>query len=197
MNWKNITIGQFQQLDTIGKAEYELSIEREIAVISCVTGKSIDELESYPKDKLMEVAHSLDFMKEPMSDKLVSSFKVKGRTFKVILECQKLNAQQLILMMKYCPTLETVTANIHYIMAVITNEKKWYLRKPLPFEEDFEGKAELFKGMSIETVHATCVFFCKVYKSWLEATETSLLMKAKELQKILRKQQNEIRRKPR
>jgi hypothetical protein len=181
MNWSEITIGQYQQLVSIQNGVYEFGIEKEIAVLSCITGKPTEELEELPKDKLIELAKVTKFINDPISDTLKPIFKCGGKTYNVLMNAEKISTEQFILLNRYTENEANTIDNLHYILAVLTNEKQyWWSSNVHRFDYNFEEKAKLFKDkLSIEMAHAPAVFFCKVYKSWLEITETYLLEKMK------------------
>lgn len=185
MNWNDITIGQFQELQNIKQLTYDFEIEKEIAILSALSGQSTEQLEALPKSKLVDLSRKASFINEPMSEKLTSYFRCGSRVFKVNLKAESITAEQYILLNKYTATDESTIENLHYIIAILTNEKKyWVITKK--FDYDFEGKSQLFKNeLSINKVFASSVFFCKVYKKWLEVSETYLIEKTKEmLQKV-------------
>ena len=118
-----------------------------------------------------------------MSDALRSYIRVGGRVFKINLKAESITAEQFILLNKYTTNEATTIENLHYIVAVLTNEVKLFRKRK--FDYDYEGKAQLFKEkLSINTVYASSVFFCKVYKKWLEVSETYLIQKVKEMEQM-------------
>ena len=186
MDWSDITIGQFQELTSIKNGVYDYAIEKEIAVISCITGIGVDELEARPKTTLLDIAKDTEFIKQPIPDRLRGSFNIGMKRFDIQLNSQNISAEQFILLNKYTTDEANTIENMHYIMAVLTNQKRWF--KSLPFSEDFEGKAQLFKEkLSIGVAYPAAVFFCKVYKSWLDLIETYLIQKAVTMKKEMEK----------
>ena len=179
--WGDITIGQFQKLHSVQHGIYDFNFEKEIAVLSVLTNHTQDELESMPKTKVIELARATDFINQPLSEKLNSTFKIGRRRFKVLLEAEKISAEQFILLNRYTANDANSIENLHYILAVLTNEHRFF-RKIQAFDHDFEAKAKLFQDkLSIEKAFAPSVFFCEVYKQWLNATETYLLKKANKI----------------
>ena len=180
MNWKDITIGKYQELLSIQHGVYEFGIEKEVALVACLLGQPIEELEELPRDEFIEVAKVTRFMQEPMSDLLTPMFRCGGKTFNVVMNAEKISAEQFILLNRYTENEANTIDNLHYILAVLTNERRyWSVHR---FDYNFEAKAQLFKEkLSIEMAHAPAVFFCKVYKSWLAISETYLVEKMKEI----------------
>lgn len=178
--YSQLTIKDFQRIKEVEGQTYDLPIDKEIAVLSILTGGSIDMLEGLPKYKLAELAKETSFFKEPLPDKLINKCRIGLKRFKLELRPQNISAQQLILLNKYAETEDKSIENLHYIMATLSYEEKLIgLHK---FDHDFEKKAQLFREkMTIDIAYPLTVFFCATYAGWLEATETYLIEKAKEV----------------
>jgi len=181
----SITISQFQQIKSIEGQTFEFGIEKEIAVLSVLSGIDTDTLESYPKDKLIGLTHKhaqdMDISEQP-----TCKFRIGRRVFDVCLEANKLTAEQFILIARYTESEANTIENLHYIMAALTQEHKLLIGLH-PFAFDYEGKAELFRQrLTIDKAYGTAVFFCEVYKSWLNATEIYLVEEAKKLQTMVK-----------
>ena len=189
--WSDLTIGQFQKLTSVQHGIYDFAVEQEIAVLSVLTELTTEQLESMPKIRLVEMARATDFIKQPISEKLNKRFKIKGRVFDVQFKAEQITAEQFIILNKYTENEATTTDNLHYILAVLTNERTGIWGKLKSFDFDFEGKALLFQEyLSIDKAFAPSVFFCEVYKSWLGVTETYLMQRAKELEAMAKKELN-------
>ena len=153
-----------------------------------LTSMTVDQLETMPKVRLVDIARATDFIKHPISTKLNKTFRIGVRVFDTVLEAETITAQQFILLNKYTGSEAETTENLHYILAVLTNERKGIFGRKYPFDFDFENKAQLFKDkLSIDHAFAPSVFFCKIYESWLDVTQTSLLKQAKEVERKAKK----------
>lgn len=180
MNWSNITIDKFQQLATIRAAHFDYEVERELAVISCITGISTDDLETFPKSKIMELSRGISFINTPVPDKLKSGCFVMGSWYDIETKANNINAEQFILLNKFTTSEAETVANLHNIMATLTYKRKYVFGKREPFSKDFEAKAEAFKNhMSIEIANGAAVFFCNLYKGLLSSSEIYLMQQAK------------------
>ena len=178
--WKDITIEQFQELRTIQNAEHEFFLDKEISILSVLTQMDSKELEAIPKADLIRLSTVTNFINKPLSERLHNHFRIGRRLFKVRLKAEQISAEQFILLNRYTESNDDTIENLHYIMAVLTNEVGWFGLKK--FDVDFEGKAKLFKeNLSIEHAFAPSVFFFEVYKSWLKVSETYLLKEAKKM----------------
>lgn len=178
-NWGDITIGVFQKLHNAQNGVYDFGFEREIAVLSVLSDYTVEELEAMPKDQVLKVAQETRFVNEPLTESFNVKFRIGRRRFRIIVEANKISAEQFILLNRYTANEANSIENLHYILATLTEEVTW-MGKRLKYDHDFEGKAKLFQDkLSIEMAFAPSVFFCEVYKSWLTATETYLAKKAK------------------
>jgi len=191
--WSDLTIAQFQRLTSVQHGVFDFAVEQEIAVLSVLTELTTEQLESMPKIRLVEMARATDFIKHPISDKLNKRFKIGSRVFDVLLKAEEITAEQFIILNKYTENDDTTTDNLHYILAVLTNERAGIWGRKKPFDFDFENKALLFQEfLSIDKAFAPSVFFCEVYKSWLGVGETYLLQRAKELEKMAKMELKEL-----
>jgi len=185
--WKDITIEQFQELHTLQNATYDFHLDKEIAILSVLTQMDSKQLEEIPKADLVRLTTVTNFINKPLSEKLHNHFRIGRRLFKVRLQAEQISAEQFILLNRYTESHDNTIENLHYIMAVMTNEVGWFGLKK--FDVDFEGKAKLFKEkLSIEHAFAPSVFFFEVYKSWLSLSETYLLNQAKNLKTMAEKE---------
>jgi len=168
MNWNDITIEQYQKLHLLSKEVFELEIDKELQTLSIVYGVSVDELENKTSGQLAELSRKASFLSTELPTKLTVLVKI-GKRYRIMTEANKLTAQQFILLNKFTKDEDTTVANLHYIMAVISSERRRF-KKDLPFDHEFEDKAQKFKGMSIATAYPVALFFCVLYKKLQEAT---------------------------
>ena len=140
----------------------------------------IEELEGMPKHEIIELTKQISFFKKPLPEKLRKIFRIGFKRYFIELEAKNITAEQFILLNKYTTSEAFTIENLHYIMAVLTYERKWW--KKQPFDKDFEAKAELFrKELTIDIAYPVSVFFCEVYRVWLETTKIFLIEKANKL----------------
>jgi len=94
MIFKQITIGQFLKCKTISDLETD-PLNRQIKLLAELSGKSFDEIESMPIEKLTEALKEFNKIELLNKDaKVKMTFKVKGRRFKCVWQTQKLTAAQ-------------------------------------------------------------------------------------------------------
>ena len=190
-DYNQLTIKDFQELKAIELESFELTIEKEIAVLSILTGFDRDELERCPKSELMELTKQTAFFSQPVPEVLMKTFKIGFKRYWIELEVKNMTAEQFILINRYTKTEADTIANLHYLMAVISYERRWW--KKQPFDKDFEAKAELFRNkLTIDIAYSVSVFFCNLCRSWLQATQIYLVEKATEIKTKATKQLNEL-----
>ncbi len=178
--YSELTIADFQALKQVERDTFELPIDKEIAVLSILSGGTIEMLEGLPKYKLNEIAHQTSFFKQPLPEKLRNDFRIGFKRYKIELRAQNITAEQFILLNKYTTSESTIIENLHYTLAVLSYEKK--LVGLQRFDKDFEDKAQrIQKELTIDIAYPVAVFFWAVYQSWLEATKTYLVKKAKNI----------------
>jgi hypothetical protein len=165
MIFKQITIGQFLKCKTISDLETD-PLNRQIKLLAELSGKSFDEIESMPIEKLTEALKEFNKIELLNKDARVKmTFKVKGRRFKCVWQTQKLTAAQYIDATSFCKDEANIISNIHNILAAICVESNWYGKAKKYDGINHKEVADLFYNhLKIDTAYPIMLFFCKYYK---------------------------------
>lgn len=185
MKFEKITISQFIKCKTIAELESD-PLNRNIKLLAELTGKSFDEIESMPIDKLTIALKSFSEIESLNPDaKIKMEFKIKGRRFKCIWQTQKLTAAQYIDATSFCKEEASIINNIHNILAAICVEKTWYGKVKKYDGINHKEVSDLFyNNMKIEVAYPIMLFFCKYYK---ELADNILIYLEAEAEKAMEK----------
>lgn len=185
MKFEKITISQFIKCKTIAELESD-PLNRNIKLLAELTGKSFDEIESMPIDKLTLALESFSEIESLNPDaKIKMDFKIKGRRFKCIWQTQKLTAAQYIDATSFCKDEASIINNIHNILAAICVEKTWYGKVKKYDGINHKEVSDLFyNNMKIEVAYPIMLFFCKYYK---ELADNILIYLEQEAEKAMEK----------
>ena len=185
MKFEKITISQFIKCKTIAELESD-PLNRNIKLLAELTGKSFDEIESMPIDKLTVALKSFSEIESLNPDaKIKMDFKIKGRRFKCIWQTQKLTAAQYIDATSFCKDEASIINNIHNILAAICVEKTWYGKVKKYDGINHKEVSDLFyTNMKIEVAYPIMLFFCKYYK---ELADNILIYLEQEAEKAMEK----------
>lgn len=188
-NYNELTIKQFLKIKTISDFE-EDQLQRKVLILSEISGKSVDEIESMPIGKMLKAIGGLDKIEHLQTDeKIKLKFKIKGRRFTIKWKEQDLTSEQFIDVSHFCKDPDKILINIHNILASVCVERNWY-GKELGYKGDKHKEiADLFYNeMKISTAYPIMLFFCRYYKelqsnilTFLESEANQAMKNTKEL----------------
>jgi hypothetical protein len=164
-SWKQITIKQYLEIDTIIKDTSLELVERYIQILAAISGQSTDYFESIPIRKLKEYIRKLDFLSHPeeIKTKIPSSFWLKGRRYSVSWRVTTLTGGQYIDLNVFTKDKDAITANLHNIMAVLCLPRKWWVFKSKYNGQQHKDRAALFyDNLSMAIAYPLAVFFCNL-----------------------------------
>jgi hypothetical protein len=166
MNWNKITVRQYQQIVPIIEDQTFSELDRLVKIICILTGKSEQEIDSWPLNKLNEYKHLFehDFKKE-----VKKRIKVNGRYYRFVWQIERLPAARYIEAKTY--SQEGFIPNLHRLMAsCVMPQKKvgfFYFDKKYN-AADHEKYATDLLDAPFPFVYNACVFFCNVFVKWIE-----------------------------
>src|ERR1051326_600665 len=95
-SFNELTVRQFQEATQIIKDESD-SLEREVKLIACLTGNSIEWVEKLKKSELVEYSKKVNALIIPNLEQRISKWLVvKGKLLRPNLNAESLTAGQLI-----------------------------------------------------------------------------------------------------
>lgn len=181
-NYNQLTIKQFLNCKRISELEAD-PIDKNVRLLSEITGKQVDEIESLPISELKEQLRKLGAIETLLPEsKVKMKFKVKGQRFTCIWEQQKLTAAQYIDVCHFTKNGGDMIYQIHNILAAICVKRTWY-GKQLKYDgSQHKEVADLFYNhMTIEQAYPIMLFFCKFYEELEINIATYLLKEANKL----------------
>ena len=194
-NYNQLTIKQFLKIKTISDVEQD-PLRRKVLILSEITGRDADEIESMPIGDMLKELKGLDEIETLQSDeKIKLKFKVGGRRFIVKWREQDLTSEQFIDASFFCKDQANIVNNIHNILAAISVERNWY-GKELGYKgENHKDIANLFfNEMKISQAYPIMLFFCRYYrelhKNILSYLELEVEEQMKKVKPILEKFQH-------
>jgi hypothetical protein len=160
MNWNKITVRQYQDMLPIIENESFTDLDKLVKVICVLTGKSEDEVDSWPLEKVNDYKHlfEFDFKKEARK-----RIKVNGRYYKFNWHIEKLPAARYIEAKTF--TGDGMFKNLHRLMAscVIPQRRIGFLYFDKKYNAaDHEKYATDMLDAPFPFVYNACVFFCSV-----------------------------------
>jgi hypothetical protein len=166
MNWKKITVGQYQQIYPILIEDNWTRLDKLTKVISIVTGKSEDEVDSMPLNALKDYEDIFDM---PKMGKPLGMVKVNGRRYRLVYDIQKLPAARYIEGKTF--SQDGIITNLHSIMASCVMPQKrflWWYRDAKYDASRHSEYAQDMKDVPFLFAYNACVFFCKVFVNWTD-----------------------------
>ena len=142
MNWSKITVGQYQQIYPILLEDKWTRLDKLTKVISIVTGKTEDEVDSMPMNALKDYE---DIFTMPKEGKPLGNIKVNGRMYRLVWDVQKLPAARYIEGKTF--SQEGIIPNLHSIMASCVMPQKRFLWGWRDAKYDASKHAEYAKDM--------------------------------------------------
>jgi len=188
-SWTSITIDQFPLIYDIIKDNDIETIDKEIRLISIITGLPVSTIENIELGQLRELIKKVRFIFKMEFPKAVEALNYKGYKWHVNYDITKISAADFISLTKLTATEEDVMANLAEVVSIFVKpyKRKWF--KYVEVEMDYKDKLEIIKKVDVGTIYPVCVFFCKVLTNLLPVTLDYL---EKEKQKILKKIAKEI-----
>jgi hypothetical protein len=177
MTWKNVTVGQYQQLAEIGKMGLD-DIEATQETISVLFGLTINEVRKLKAIQIAKYVEQMEFLKTEIIPRRRTILYCKGYFAGVDYSFVDFPTSKYI-ESKYF--MQDFVSNIHNLLAVYTHELKYGLIKKKPKVSDFEKVAERLKAANIEEAMGVLVFFYPTFDNLMKIIQPySELMKQTE-----------------
>ena len=179
--YQDLTIKQFLQCKLIAELETD-PIIRKTKMLAMVSGRTLDEVESLPLDKLLKELKGLDQAETLQEDaKVKMKFRLGGKRWIIKWRQQDLTAEQYIDSTFFCKDQDKILQNIHNILASLAVERGWF--KELGYSgETHKERAELFYNhMKIKDAYPIMLFFCRYYKTLADNIQIYLAEEADKL----------------
>ena len=183
-SWASITIEQFPLIYDIIKDKDIEPIDKEVRLISILTGLDVATVEKIELGQLRELIKKVRFIFNMEFPAFVEAFNHKGYKWHVNYDITKINTSDFISLTKLSTTEDDVIMNMAEITSIFVKpyKRKWF--KYVPVEMDYKERLELIKTINVGVIYPVCVFFCNLLTNLLPVMQVYL---EKEKEKILTK----------
>jgi hypothetical protein len=164
MTWKDVTVGQYQQLTEIGKMGLD-DIEATQETIAILFGLTINEVRKLKPIQIAKYVEQMEFLKTEIIPRRRTILYCKGYFAGVDYTFTDFQTSKYI-ESKYF--MQDFVGNMHNLLAVYTHELKFGLIKKKGKVSDFEKDAERLKGANIEEAMGVLLFFYPVYENLMK-----------------------------
>lgn len=173
-SWNDITIEQFQECYfLLGKNP---TIDTWIMVLSTLSGKTFEQIESLPIKKVKESINKLQFLLNPTLNEKVNKFiSIKGRPFKAIFQASDMQTNQVAdlkgLMNKEGQSVnDTIVENAHKLLACIYVPLTLRGFRYVPSKH--KEVSQYFRKAKMGDVYGTLFFYSETYKNLIQCINT-------------------------
>lgn len=189
-SWHQIPISKFPVLYDILKDKDIDPIDKEIRVISELTGLSVTTVENISLDGLRALIKKVRFVFSMEVPKPVNEFKHAGYVWKINYDVTKLSGKDFISLSKYNEGEDSTMQNLVQITSLFVKpyRKKWFKLVEANLTE-YE-REDLISQAPVSVIYPMCVFFCKVLRDLLPVIQGYL---ENQEAKILNQIANELR----
>lgn len=162
MRWNDIKVSQLPEIQRLKEYKPTDPIEltdRDVALLSIITGKSEDYYNSIPSLELSKYRVDLyRFLATEPSTEFRPEFKIGGRKFTTWIEAKQVTTDQLADIHLLKIDGKNYYSKLPQILAVFAKEKRGlkFWVKPLTFSQ----RVELFKDLPSDTANSISLFFC-------------------------------------
>lgn len=179
MTWNDVTVFQYQQLMNIYvKDDVE---DLETATLSILFNKTENEILSLTQKERLALLSKIDFIHTPPTGKPQKRIKCKnGKVYKCVYDVRNIRAGRYVEAKHFAKEPDE---NIHRIAAsmVVPMRKTWLgLRVDKYDASKHEEYANDLLNAPIPAVLGSVVFFCEVYRRWMQNSRDYLV---KEMEK--------------
>jgi hypothetical protein len=173
MNWKHVTVRQYQQLVEIGKMELseDDALTEAIAIFSKLT---INEVKKLSPATRIKWSNRIQFISKPVSPKPKKYIKINGRVYANDVDVKRMPCARYI-ECKYFG--QDIIGNMHKLAAVMVCPAKRTLfgYKRLEYDTlNFETYCEDMLDAPVEYVLGVMVFFCLRLKTLMISSQDYL-----------------------
>lgn len=176
MKWSQVKVRHLPQIQKLIDYKSEDIVEiydRDVALLSIITGKSEDYFGSLSPKKFGEYRKELyELISTQPTTEFNPVFTIGGRKFSTVISAKQATMDQVADIHLLDITPKNYYEYLPYILATFAKEKRglrlW--RKPL----SFTAKVELFKDLPADIANSISLFFCKVSKPLEKAILNSL-----------------------
>ena len=192
-NWKDVSIQQFQALRGILAEEGEDYLTN-VAIISIMSGVSVDDIETYSLKTYHKCMDTLSFLSEQMVGGVDKVVEFGGVRYDVITDVYDLSGGQYVTLMHLMKDSEKVIDHLHEVMAVflLPRKKVWHGWMKQAYNAKAHNEvAEAMLQAPMTIVQPLSAFFLS---SYLKSATLILESSVKQAEKIQRQAKKKLAR---
>jgi hypothetical protein len=186
-SWSEVTVEQFIALQNVLKHEDLEQYEKNVAIISIMSGWSDSDVRKITLKSYTNVMKNLTFLSSAVEGKLQKHMMVNGKKYRIESDVEQLTGGQYITLMHLMKDQDKVMDNMAEILALfcIPSKKKWFRWTDGTYDSEQHNKvAEDMKAAKMDVVYPLTGFFFESYKNFAHSMQVfSALTAKKELKK--------------
>lgn len=160
MNWKTITLQQFQAIHALSK-QTDLEDLDKVTQVICIlydkTEAQVDDMTLQEYNKL--AAECKPYLTDKIPGKPVKSFRIGTRKYAINYKPTTLKHRQYVEILSFS---EKPVENMHNIMASLVQPVRWGFKRKNTAAEHSKIADDMLNAPLLAVYHS-CVFFCKLY----------------------------------
>ncbi len=163
-NWNEITIGQFQQINTALKNYPDNAITQAVWMLNALTDISREELLAMDYNQAFKpLMKKIGWINNsPLPTQLPKSFELDGEQYNLVYDMKQRTTGQFVDLAHLSTDSENIIPNLHQILAVLCIPKG-----QKDHAIDFEQRAKHFQNkLSIAVAYPIATFFLRL---WLDS----------------------------
>ena len=181
LNWGDITLSQFQELDTFEPSGEEL--DDMLMKLSILTDETVEELEKHNIDVLIKIMRSYDFLLDTPKENKVEVIEIGGNKYG-LCNLDNMSLAQFVDIESYVK--DGLIKNIHKILAVLYLPiiKQNIITKKYELEqyETSDERETLMLEVGMDKIYPTLLFFYRIVKVYSTIIQLySIQMKQEEM----------------
>lgn len=177
MNWSNVTVWQYQQMENLfSKKGDDTELDLAVKILAILTDRTESQIDSLSIIDLKKQLKGIDFVtKDKPNPKPIDYIKVGNKKYKCVYDIKRI---------PYARYIESkffgadVTKNLHKIAASMVMPMKWTWRgwKIAKYDASkHEDYAQDLLSAPFEAVYGSVVFFCQVYADSIASLKDYLI----------------------
>lgn len=172
MNWKDVTVWQWQQLQAITKKKDDTELDKAVKTLAILTNRTESQIDSLSISELNKELKAIDWIsKTDANPKPVDFIKVNGKKYRCIYDVRQIPFARYIESKFFS---EDVVLNLHKIAASMVSPMKltWRGWKVAKYDASkHEDYAQDLLGAPFEAVYGSVVFFCQVFSDSIKSSK--------------------------
>ncbi len=172
MNWKDVTVWQWQQLQAITKKKDDTELDKAVKTLAILTNRTESQIDSLSISELNKELKAIDWIsKTDANPKPVDFIKVNGKKYRCIYDVRQIPFARYIESKFFS---EDVVLNLHKIAASMVRPMKltWRGWKVAKYDASkHEDYAQDLLSAPFEAIYGSVVFFCQVFSDSIKSSK--------------------------